>query len=240
MRVSKKLGYYLVIGLLITMLVIPFFTTGENDTNPVDNLIIQEEETIENIDEPIEEATMEIIPALTAPLITTPSPTPTLINSHLCEKTNICGSDHGKKGYVCKKEWGHFKSYMYYTTITYRGVEYEIVRNRSKTCDKTGIRIVLEDNRIYYCIAVGTGWGFKVGDKLVITLSSGKQFYGIMTDTKANRHTKNDNKTMITDGSVIEFVVGKEKEVRKYSWCYHGTLGVLEQFNGGIISIEKI
>lgn len=215
MRVSKKFGFYLVIGLLITMLVTPIFTTGENDTNPVDNLIVQEEETIENIDEPIE-IEEPTTPAVTA--LPTPEPTPVPLSN-----------------------WGLFKSYEHYTSITCRGtLEYEIARNCSKTCDTTGIRIVLEDDRTYYCIAIGTGWGFNVGDKLVVTLSGGKQFYAIMTDTKANKHTKSDNKTMKSDGSVIEFVVGKPKEVRKYSWYYHGTLGVLGQFNGGIVSIEKI
>ena len=218
MRVSKKFGFYLVIGLLITMLVLPIFTTGENDTNPVDNLIVQEEETIENIEEPIE------IEEPTTPATASPTPLPTP------EPTPVPLS-----------KWGLFKSYEHYTSITCRGtLEYEIARNRSKTCATTGIRIVLEDDRTYYCIAIGTGWGFSVGDKLVVTLSGDKRFYAIMTDTKANKHTKSDNKTMKTDGSVIEFVVGKPKEVRKYSWYYHGTLGVLEQFNGGIVSIEKI
>ena len=219
MRVSKKLGRYVAIGLLVIMLIVPIFTTGENDTNPVDNLIVQEEETIENIEEPIE-IEEPITPAATASPTPLPTPEPTP---------------------VPLSNWGLFKSYEHYTSITCRGtLEYEIARNHSETCGVTGIRIVLEDDRIYYCIAIGTGWGFSVGDKLVVTLSGGKQFYAIMTDTKANKHTKNDNKTMKSDGSVIEFVVGKPKEVRKYSWYYHGTLGVLEQFNGGIVSIDKI
>lgn len=220
MKVLKKYARYIIIIISLIGVTIPIFTIGENETTTVENLISQEEEMVENTAEPIETITPTIeIPTQTSTPYIEPDPTMAPASTN----------------------WGTFKSYMHYTSITLKGSsEYYISRTLSQTDPITGVRIVIENEIIYYCIAIGTGWGYQIGDKLKVVLDNGNTFYAIMTDTKANKDTKNDNKTMKTDNSVVEFVVGKPKEVRKYSWYYHGTLGVLKQFNGGIVSIEKI
>ena len=128
---------------------------------------------------------------------------------------------------------GSMKSYMSYKAITNtRSKQYQL-QQLAVTDPTTGIRTIDGD----YCIAIGSGWGCVVGDRILVTLQGGKTFNAIVADAKANAHTNSDNKTTTHDGSVIEFVVdipSLPKSVRT-----SGSLGSLEMFSGGIISIVK-
>jgi hypothetical protein len=129
-------------------------------------------------------------------------------------------------------DWGARKSYMSYKAITSTGSKQYQLQQIATTDPETGIRMIDGD----YCVAIGTGWGCVVGDKILVTLQNGKSFNAIMADAKANAHTQGDNKTSM-DGSVVEFVVeisSLPKEVR-----ISGSLGSLEQFEGGVLSITK-
>ena len=104
---------------------------------------------------------------------------------------------------VYSTSWGSMKSYMSYKAITNtRSKQYQL-QKQAVTDPTTGIRMIDEN----YCIAIGSGWGCAVGDKVSVTLQGGKTFNAIVADAKANAHTNSDNKTTTHDGSVVEFVV---------------------------------
>ena len=86
----------------------------------------------------------------------------------------------------------------------------------------------------YYCIAIGKGFGFKVGTKVVVTLEK-RSFKAIVADTKQDRHTINGK--VAKDGSVIEFIVdvGRLSEIVRLM----GSVGEIEKFSGDVVKIEK-
>ena len=129
--------------------------------------------------------------------------------------------------------WGQKKTFMSFKAITNtRSKQYQL-QQQAVTDPNTGIRMIDGD----YCVAIGSGWGCAVGDRILVTLEGGKTFNAIVADAKANAHTNSDNKTTTHDGSVIEFVVdipSLPKAVRT-----SGSLGTLEMFSGGVVSITK-
>lgn len=129
--------------------------------------------------------------------------------------------------------WGQKKTYMSFKAITNtRSKQYQL-QKQAVTDPNTGVRMIDGD----YCVAIGSGWGYVVGTKILVTLQGGKTFNAIVADAKANAHTNSDNKTTSHDGSVVEFIVdipSLPKSVR-----ISGTLSSLEMFNGGIVSITK-
>lgn len=134
---------------------------------------------------------------------------------------------------VYSTSWGSMKSYMSYKAITNtRSKQYQL-QQLAVTDPTTGIRTINGD----YCVAIGSGWGCVVGDRILVTLQDGKTFNAIVADAKADAHTNSDNKTTTHDGSVVEFVVDTPslpKSVRT-----SGNVGTLDQFSGGVISITK-
>ena len=134
---------------------------------------------------------------------------------------------------VYSTSWGSMKSYMSYKAITNtRSKQYQL-QTKAVTDPATGIRTIHGD----YCVAIGSGWGCAVGDRILVTLQGGKTFNAIVADAKADAHTNSDNKTTTHDGSVIEFVVDTNslpKGVR-----ISGNVGTFDQFSGGVVSITK-
>lgn len=141
--------------------------------------------------------------------------------------------------------WGQFKSFMDYRKITsVNSKQYKLqyglspfATPKAQTDPNTGVRTIDGD----YCIAIGSGWGYEIGTKVLVTLKSGKTFNAIVADAKSNIHTELDNKTCKSNGSVIEFIVDQNKlPLFVYgSDKASGTLSSLEMFNGGIVSITK-
>lgn len=134
---------------------------------------------------------------------------------------------------IYSTSWGSMKSYMSYKAITNtRSKQYQL-QKKAVTDPTTGIRTIDGD----YCVAIGSGWGCVVGDRILVTLQGGKTFNAIVADAKADAHTNSDNKTTTHDNSVIEFVVDTgslPKSVR-----ISGNVGTLDQFSGGVVSITK-
>lgn len=129
--------------------------------------------------------------------------------------------------------WGSMKSYMSYKAITNTSSKQYRLQKQATTDPSTGIRMI--DGK--YCIAIGSGWGYSVGESVLVTLQGDKNFNAIISDMKADIHTNADNKTTTHDGSVVEFVVDipvLPKKVRT-----SGNVGTLEQFSGGVVSITK-
>lgn len=134
---------------------------------------------------------------------------------------------------VYSTSWGSMKSYMSYKAITNtRSKQYQL-QKQAVTDPTTGIRTVNGD----YCVAIGSGWGCGIGDRILVTLQGGKTFNAIVADAKADAHTNSDNKTTTHDRSVVEFVVDIPALPR--SVRISGNVGTLDQFSGGVVSITK-
>ena len=131
---------------------------------------------------------------------------------------------------VAKKD---FKSYMPYTAITNKSsIQYQLQQQAST--DVNGIRCI--DSKPM--VAVGTGWGLKVGDTALITCENGNSFVVIIGDIKANAHTSADNKTTIANGCRCEFIVDTNK--LNAAIKSRGNVAVLEKYSGYITNIVKI
>ena len=96
-------------------------------------------------------------------------------------------------------------TYMSYKAITDKtSAQYSLVNNEETyTDEETGLRMV--NNR--FCIAIGEGYGYKVGDYIDVVLSNGNILECIMAEEKANKDTDKTNKYHLSDGSVIEMLV---------------------------------
>lgn len=125
----------------------------------------------------------------------------------------------------------NFKSYMDYRCITdKKSKQWQIVSQAES--DENGLMKI--DNK-YYCIALGSAFG-NVGDKMLIKLSNGKEFYAIKADAKADKHTTIEKGKISADGSIAEFIIDKNnlnKSIRKM-----GSVSVLDDFSGSIESIS--
>jgi hypothetical protein len=127
--------------------------------------------------------------------------------------------------------FGSFKSYTDYRCLSRSSAQWEL-QEQAHT-DENGLRKI-EDA---YLVAMGSYYGTTLGTKYKVTLSNGNSFTVMLCDFKDNRHTDGNNQACLSNGSVIEFYVESDKMpsiVRQM-----GSVGALEQFKGGIVSIEK-
>lgn len=131
---------------------------------------------------------------------------------------------------------GSFKTYLPYTAITDRSSEQWKLQQKCKT-DKYGFRVFGE----YKCVAVGTYYSNKIGDKFIITLDTGIKIKCIVADIKMDIHTdRNHQFVNLPNKNIIEFLVSKRK-LDKLS----KTMGDISYANdgmymGSIVRIEQI
>lgn len=95
-----------------------------------------------------------------------------------------------------------FKSYMDYRSITKTNSPQHIIQQNSIT-DEEGFR---KFNGCY-TVAVGTGWNAPVGTYIDVQLDNGTILHSIVGDIKANKDTGPDNKQVLKNGNVVEFIV---------------------------------
>jgi TolA-binding protein len=95
-----------------------------------------------------------------------------------------------------------FKSYMPYTVITDRSSPQWPLQQQAYT-NEAGIRCI--DG--IPMIAIGTGWGAWVGDKVLVVCENGNRFIAIVGDIKSNAHTDKNNQTTSDNGCRCEFIV---------------------------------
>lgn len=131
---------------------------------------------------------------------------------------------------------GECKTYAYYTAVTATGSpQYKLLRSEDcYTDEETGIRMV--DG--FYCVALGSFYGTKIGTKYRITLKDGdeiKEINVILCDQKADRHTNSTHQYAVNNKDVVEFYVEKSK----IPHGIRGDYGTLEKFSGKIIAIEE-
>ena len=103
-------------------------------------------------------------------------------------------------------------SYMSYTAVTSVNTpQYKLLRYEGHT-DSNGLRMVGDR----YCVALGSGYANKIGQKVDITLDDGTVFKAILGDQKSDRgtdetthtyHKYHDGTGKPGDGSVVEFIV---------------------------------
>ena len=110
---------------------------------------------------------------------------------------------------VIASNYSGFKSYMSYRAITNNcSKQWEL--QQGAITDVNGLRRY--DNLIM--IAIGTGWGFNIGDKISVELSSGEYILAVVGDYKADIDTDINNITTRSNGCQIEFIVDCTKICR--------------------------
>ena len=129
-----------------------------------------------------------------------------------------------------------FKTYMDYRKITDKSSDQYKLQQKAYT-DSDGIRRVDGD----VCIAVGTYYADKIGQRLEITLDSGNIFTAVVGDFKADCFT--DEKHMYypindTLADVTEFIVDVKK-LDEYVRLM-GSIGEYEKYSGNIVSIKML
>ncbi len=131
---------------------------------------------------------------------------------------------------------GACKTYAYYTAVTARrSPQYKLLHSDACYTDpETGIRMV--DG--YYCVALGSYYGTKIGTKYKITLDDNgtlRTINVILCDQKSNRHTDANHQYARNNSDIVEFYVEK----RRIPKGIRGDYGRLEQFRGNVVAIEQ-
>lgn len=135
-----------------------------------------------------------------------------------------------------------FKPYMDYRSITNKNSnQYKFIK-RWAWSDYEGFMrcngekdLGIKDN--YYLIALGSYYGTEIGTKYRITLDTGRVFYGVLADCKADKHTNLTNQYG-KNKDVVEFLVDTNRLNKSVK--YHGTANVYMPLNGSIAKIERI
>jgi len=89
----------------------------------------------------------------------------------------------------------------------------------------------------YYCVALGSYYTDTIGEKFIMTMSTGKRIKLIIADQKSDKHTNSTGRYTKSDGSEIEFIVDSHRLNKKVSIM--GNVAMLKTFRGDIISIVK-
>ena len=140
----------------------------------------------------------------------------------------------------------YFKTWMDYRCITDKSSpQYNLVNNVNHNwiyTDEEGFLRAIGETDLgipedYYVIALGSYYGTTITNKYKITMDTGRVFYGILGDQKADIHTNSTNQ-YARNNDVVEFIVDSRilnKKVKQ-----HGSANVYMPLNGNIAKIEKI
>lgn len=116
-------------------------------------------------------------------------PEPEIIKGDILEVPDYCGS---------------FKAFMSKNALTsVSSAQYKLQQSESMWIDEYGMQRCNDD----YVVAVGTYFADSIGDRLLITMTSGVQFTATVGDFKANIHTDPGNMYNPGSMSVLEFIV---------------------------------
>ena len=124
-----------------------------------------------------------------------------------------------------------FKSFTYYTSLSEHSPQGQL--QKQAYTDENGLRKVDD----YYCAALGTYYAGKIGDKYLVTLSTGVEFKMILCDVKSDAHTDSKHQYTRSNGCVIEFYV--DRQILNPSVKSSGNVSSISGFEGDIISIQK-
>lgn len=90
----------------------------------------------------------------------------------------------------------------------------------------------------YYMVALGSYYGTTLGTKYKITLDTGRVFYAILGEFKANIHTNSTNQYSINNNDIVEFVV--DDNTLNPTVKSAGSANVYMPLNGRVVKIERI
>lgn len=129
---------------------------------------------------------------------------------------------------------GKCKTWANYQAVTdTSSPQYKLLNSdECYTDQETGIRMVDD----CYCVALGSYYGSKIGQKYLIKLSSGNKFKAILCDQKSDRHTDEKHQYAKKNKDIIEFYIDKAYKPS----CVDGSYNALSKFKGSVVSIEKI
>ena len=122
-------------------------------------------------------------------------------------------------------------SYEHYQCISDTNSPNYRLTNLQATTDSNGLRKVGDR----YCVALGSYFDNDVGEKYIMTMSTGVKIPLIVGDQKADADTW-DTRTG-KDGSVIEFIV--DEPYLKQEAKVQGSVSWIPGFGGTIAKIEK-
>ena len=136
-----------------------------------------------------------------------------------------------------------FKSWMSYTAVTNKNSPQYRFINSYGWIDKEGFlrcdkELCLGVDEDYYLIALGSYYGTTIGNRYRITLDTGKVFYGVLADCKADIHTDSANQYVPTNGNIVEFLVDTKKLNKSVKRS--GSANVYMPLNGKVAKIELI
>ena len=90
----------------------------------------------------------------------------------------------------------------------------------------------------YYLIALGSYYGTTIGTKYRITLDTGRVFYGVLAECKADIHTNATNQYIPKNQNIVEFLIDETKLNMLVK--DRGNANVYMPLNGKVVSIEKM
>ena len=134
-----------------------------------------------------------------------------------------------------------FKAYMDYNRITDDTTMQWELQQKAYT-NEYGLRKIGTD----YCVAVGSYYSETVGERFKITLENDNEFTVIISDLKKDEHTDSSNRySPVYDengdfysANIIEFIVDVDQLHSMVTTL--GTVSYYSEFEGNIVSIEKI
>lgn len=136
-----------------------------------------------------------------------------------------------------------FKTWMSYRAVTnIKSPQYNFIYTYGWSDEEGFMRcsgeadLGIEDD--YYLIALGSYYGTEIGTKYKITLDTGRVFYGVLADSKADKHTNSTNQYVSHNKNIVEFLVDSSKlnkDVKRM-----GSANVYMPLNGSVVKIEKI
>ena len=153
--------------------------------------------------------------------------------TQLENQINAMSKEQKKETVTVQTTKKDFKSYMSYTAITNRSSTQYKLQQQAST-DSDGIRCLNSKPMV----AVGMGWGLKVGDTALIVCENGNKFEVIIGDVKANAHTSADNKTTVSNGCRCEFIV--DMSSLNSTVKNKGNVAALKKYSGYITNVIKM
>ena len=137
----------------------------------------------------------------------------------------------------------HFKTWMSYKAVTDKNSrQYKFIHTYGWIDEQGFMRangerdLGIEDD--YYLIALGSYYGTTIGTKYRITLDTGRVFYGVLADCKADIHTNSTNQYIEHNKNIVEFLVDTSalnKDVKRM-----GSANVYMPLNGSVVKIERM
>lgn len=121
-----------------------------------------------------------------------------------------------------------FRSWMSYTALRSGTSQYKVVHMAS--ANKYGI-LEYEGRAV---VAVGFGWGLKIGDTATVTTTNGT-YKIVVGDWKARCDTDDSNKVTTSNGCVVEFIVDRNSLDQRIKTS--GSVASINKYSGKVLDI---